>query len=502
MTVVSSLGKAAALALFSVPLANCGTSNRFTPAALESQASDPQVRAFYEARSWQAAWDRGSERRLREAISKAHAHGLRADMFLKAPLPKDRVEREAALSRAAIGYASALARRYVDPTTISKIYTLPRPNPDVAAGLARALEQDRLDAWLDSLPPATEEYRALSRAYLHFLAIASRTNTTPPPVEPGKALEPGGRDSRLPAIAAALATNGYLAPLKAGTAAPTRYSGAIVEAVKRLQGDYGLKVDGVIGIDTINALNTGPADRARQLAVALERLRWLDRDPPATRIDVNTGAAFLDYWRGGRRVDRRRVVVGEPGWETPRLASPVFQLVANPMWRVPDSIYEDELAEKGPGYFASQHMQWRDGRLVQLPGPKNALGQVKLDMRNEHSIYLHDTPAKALFAEAERHRSHGCVRIEKAVEFAMRLAADDGVLPKFQEALAGEDESYVKLKAEIPVRLLYHTAFLDGGRVQLRPDVYGWDDDVARALGLGRVRARPVHQHRKGDVGP
>jgi murein L,D-transpeptidase YcbB/YkuD len=147
-------------------------------------------------------------------------------------------------------------------------------------------------------------------------------------------------------------------------------------------------------------------------------------------------------------------------------------------------------------------MQWRDGRLVQLPGPKNALGQVKLDMRNDHSIYLHDTPAKALFAEAERHRSHGCVRVEKAVEFAMRLAADEGVLAKFQEALAGEDESYVKLKAEIPVRLLYHTAFLDGGRVQLRPDVYGWDDDVARALGLGRVRARPVHQHLKGDVGP
>ena len=502
VTFVSSLGKTLCLALFSVSLASCGTADRFSPAALESEVGESQLRAFYEARGWQAAWDRGSEKRLRQAIAGAHAHGLRVDMFLKEPLPDDPNRREAALTKAAIGYASALAKGYSDPRRISKIYTLPRPKPDIAAGLAKALDQGGLEEWLASLPPATDEYRALSRAYRQHLAIAARTESLPPAVVPGKAIEPGGRDSRLPGIAAALAANGYLAPPEAGSPPPTRYSDALVGAVKRLQGDYGLEVDGVIGTGTINALNTSPADRARQLAVALERLRWLDRNPPDTRIDVNTAAAFLNYWREGRHSDRRRVVVGEPGWETPRLSSPVVQLVANPMWRVPDSIYEDELAAKGPAYFASQHMEWRNGRLVQLPGPKNALGKVKLDMRNDHSIYLHDTPAKPLFAEAERHRSHGCVRVENAVDFALLLAADDGQQAKLLEALAGEDESYVKLKTQIPVRLLYHTAFLDNGRVQLRPDVYGWDDDVARALGLGRVRARPVYEHRKGDVGP
>jgi L,D-transpeptidase YcbB len=323
-----------------------------------------------------------------------------------------------------------------------------------------------------------------------------------PAVQPGEMLKPGGRDARLPAIVASLVSNNYFPAAAAASPSTARYSGAIVNAVKRLQTDYGLKPDGVIGIDTVNALNTGPADRARQLAVALERLRWLERDPPATRIDVNTGGAFLDYWRDGRHSDRRRVVVGEPGWETPQIASPIFRVVANPYWRVPDSIYEDELAEKGPGYFAAQHMQWRDGRLVQLPGPKNALGKVKLDMRNRQSIYLHDTPAKALFAEPERHRSHGCVRVENAVDFALILAAHHGELFEFTKALQKDDETFVKLKREVPVRLLYHTAFYDDGKVQLRPDVYGWDDAVARALGLGRVKARPVHKHLKGDVGP
>jgi murein L,D-transpeptidase YcbB/YkuD len=423
-------------------------------------------------------------------------------MFLKEPLPTDAIKREAALSKAAIGYASALASGYVNPAKISKIYSVPRPKSDIGAGLARALERGALQDWLGSLAPATDEYRALSQAYLHHLTLASATKALPAAVVPGKALKPGARDARLPAIAAALVANGYLAAPAAGTAPPPRYDRAMVDGVKRLQSDYGLKADGVIGIDTVNALNTGPADRGRQLAVALERLRWLDRDPPATRIDVNTGAAVLDYWRDGRHSDRRRVVVGEPGWETPQIASPIVQLVANPIWRVPDSIYEDELAAKGPGYFASQHMEWRDGRLVQLPGPKNALGKVKMDMTNRHSIYLHDTPAKPLFAEPERHRSHGCVRVENAVDFALILAAHHGELFKFTEALRKDDETYVKLKTQVPVRLLYHTAFFDEGKVQLRPDVYGWDDDVARALGLGRVKARPVHRHQKGDVGP
>jgi len=59
----------------------------------------------------------------------------------------------------------------------------------------------------------------------------------------------------------------------------------------------------------------------------------------------------------------------------------------------------------------------------------------------------------------------------------------------------------VKLKKPIPVRLMYQTAFWDGSRVQFRPDVYGWDDSVAAALGLVRgVKWQPVEQ--SADIGP
>ena len=125
-------------------------------------------------------------------------------------------------------------------------------------------------------------------------------------------------------------------------------------------------------------------------------------------------------------------------------------------------------------------------------------------MQNDHAIYLHDTPAKALFAENERHRSHGCIRVHNALQFARVLAQADGVLPQFEQAMGKDEETFVKLNSEIPVRLMYHTAFLDNaGQVQFRTDAYGWDEDVARALGREARETRTLRAHeRGGDIGP
>jgi murein L,D-transpeptidase YcbB/YkuD len=495
----SSFGRAICLALFSVTLATCGDDRgALVP---KSEVEGAQSRAFYEARQWASAWDEDSGDELQKALANAPAHGLRADMFLSGPMPDDPGERDIALTRAALLYASALASGYVDPKSLGNVYTIPRPKPDLAKGLSQALTNGEVGSWLESLAPQTDEYRAMSKAYLQFRQLAAQTRTATIPA--GGMIRPGSRDPRITAIAEALQANGYLDALPGEPQNPPRYLPELVAAVKRLQADYGMEPDGIIGTATIEALNRGPADRARRLAVGMERLRWTERDPPPTRIDVNTAATFLDYWRDGAHAGRRRVVTGEPGWETPQLQSPMVRLVAHPIWRVPDSIWEDELAAKGAAYYAANHMTFRDGKLVQLPGPKNALGEVKFDMENDHSIYLHDTPAKTLFAESERHRSHGCIRVEGALDFAMQLASEQGVLSELQEGLSKGDESFVKLKRAIPVRLLYRTAYLDGGTVRIVPDIYGWDDPIAARLGLGAVSPRRKHVHRRGvDVGP
>jgi murein L,D-transpeptidase YcbB/YkuD len=144
----------------------------------------------------------------------------------------------------------------------------------------------------------------------------------------------------------------------------------------------------------------------------------------------------------------------------------------------------------------------KDGYYVQQSGPKSALGLVKFDMQDDEAIYLHDTPAKSVFAQDDRHRSHGCVRVENAVQFATALAQQEGVLDPFKQAMQKDDQSFVKLPNEIPVRLLYQTAFWDGSRIQFRRDVYGWDENVAKALGLAQGEPQKIDQPESSDVGP
>jgi murein L,D-transpeptidase YcbB/YkuD len=245
-------------------------------------------------------------------------------------------------------------------------------------------------------------------------------------------------------------------------------------------------------------------DLSRQLAANLERRRWLARTPPAHRIDVNTTAAFLGYVKPGAPTFWTRTVVGRADHPTPSIQGAFHRLIANPPWRVPTDIAEKEIFPKGPRYMAREHMRVVGGRVEQAPGPKSALGLVKFDVEDPYDIYLHDTPSKSLFAARDRHKSHGCVRVQGAVDFARGVAAETGKLDAFGRALASRDTSQVELDQSIAVRMLYHTAYVDQtGQLQYAPDVYGSDDTLADALS-GRSQAAAVRrtQPSAAEFGP
>jgi murein L,D-transpeptidase YcbB/YkuD len=506
---------------------------QIAPAELRAAVSDERVRRFYEARQWQPVWGEEQERTLAAALQDSRRHGLDARRYLQpVQAASGAAAKEAALTLAALSYADTLARGQSDPKRLHEVYEIPRPEAEVVGGLAGAVEQGNVAEWLAGLAPQDPEYRALSEAYLRYSEAAAGEQA--PAVTGGGSIKVGDSDPRVPGIAAALRSHGYLpaqpAPAQgqqqqqgqqpqqgqkaqpkqaAPAASATTYTPEMAAAVRRVQEDYGINPDGVIGSSTLDILNATARDRARQLAVNLERRRWLARTSPQTRIDVNTAAAFLDYWRDGQLADSRKVVVGQPEWETPPLQSPIVRLVANPPWTVPESIEQEELLPKGSGYLARNGFtRNRNGRLVQEPGPQAALGQVKMDMSNAHAIYLHDTPHKGGFARAERHMSHGCVRVSDAIGFATLLAEHDGKRDQFERALAKKNEEDkpqeggVQLANPIPVRLLYHSVYLDrSGRLLFRPDAYGWDEAVAQALGLP-ARQRPSVRRHAGDIGP
>ena len=463
-----------------------------TPEALRSAVGDDEaLRRFYEARQWQSAWNDEGAEKLNGALNNAVRHGLDPKLFTdEAGRGGSPVEREVARTKAALSYANALAHGRTDPTRLFEVYTVARNEVDVPAGLAQAVSQNNAAEWIEGLAPQDDEYRKLSEAYVQHLQATQQGQQGQP--------NPGGQAS---------SSQNSSGQNSSGQNSSAQNSSAQNQSAPKEQGK-------AKGRETPPGQQapTGARDRAVVLAVNLERRRWLARNPDGTRIDVNTAASFLRYHRDGQVADQRVVVNGEPGWETPELSSPMFRLVANPDWTVPESIEKDELANLSPAQLQRKNMARENGRIVQQPGPDNALGLVKLDMRNDEAIYLHDTPSKAAFQRPLRHLSHGCVRVSDAVGFARMIAEHNGKLEEFERAMRNPERetTMVDLGRELPVRLLYHTAFLDGDRLTFAPDPYGWDAKVAEALGLpappasqaAEESAEEKRRRRDGDFGP
>lgn len=469
-------------------------------AALAGTPEDDPASRFYAQRGYVLAWSGADQAALLAQIADSDRHALNpAEFDPKLDEAKTAAERDVRLTRAAIAYASALAMGRVNPEQVEEIFTLRRNVTDVVGGLDLALKQGQFAAWLNGLPPTDKGYQGLSSAYLRYRAIAQKGGW--PAFVPGAdAIQPGSSDPRVAAVAARLLAEGDLsAPFEGKT-----YSGVLVEAMKTFQVRHGLLDDGVIGLDTQDELAATAEDRARQIATNLERRRWLARSVAAERIDVNTAASILVYWRDNQPVHGSRVVNGKSTTPTPSLEASFSTVLANPPWNVPAGIAAKEILPKGRAYLQRSNMYVVDGRVVQRPGPGSALGAVKFELQNPYAIYLHDTPSKSAFSKYQRHLSHGCVRVENAADFArMLLSTDPAALAEFDAAQAAKQTERVSLGREIPVRLLYWTAFMTGAdRVAFRKDVYGLDSSLGQALGVGRLSFEPTDRTKSSDIGP
>ncbi len=258
----------------------------------------------------------------------------------------------------------------------------------------------------------------------------------------------------------------------------------------------------------------GPPDpaRVRQLVANLERWRWLPRRLDVPYLVVNIPAFELQLVDTGGAATTSRVILGRTDWRTPMVHSAVTHVVLAPPWRVPAEITRRELLPliRADTSYLRRHgfdvyrpgraspvdpatVDWtlpdslQKVRLVQRPGPANPLGRVKLVFANQFAIGLHDTPAPHLFDSQDRALSHGCVRVESALELAARLLAGTGGWDLAR--LAGVADTgktrWIALPRPVPVYVTYFTAWVDDeGVPQFRDDVYGWDDALATALGF------------------
>ena len=271
-------------------------------------------------------------------------------------------------------------------------------------------------------------------------------------------------------LKARLQAEGYLPP---DPVAPS----AIVAALKVYQTGNGLTADGQLNERTAMMLNVPPAARAQQIAANMERLRWMPHVLGGRYIMVNVPDASLVLMESGQQALVSRVVVGAPDKATPILAAKAVVVTINPAWHVPKSIVAKEILPKldrDSGYLQSKHMEMENGEVVQLPGPDNALGQVKFELPNVFNVYLHDTPSKRAFLSDDRAQSHGCVRVEQIRPLAEHVLgiSDD----ELQQAVSGGKTEVRRLQQPIPVYIQYFTAIArEGGQTGFRADIYGRD---------------------------
>lgn len=474
------------------------------PAAIQ-----PDVRAFYEMNGWRPVWTPERLRVLRDAAGRAERHGLSpADFFDFDALAAVPATAEMRTTAAALGYGRVLAEGRVRPETVEDLWEMQKNRVDLPFGLNDALAQNRLVDWFEGLAPTDIGYSNLSAGYVRYRRMI-REGRSWPVFQAGPTIEPGTSDPRIPVLIERLVAEGDLSAADGARLAGmgTFYGPELEEAVRGFQVRHGLASDGRIGTGTQRSLSASSEDRARQIALNLERRRWLKRDLAPERIEVNTAAAIMVYWKDGKPVHSNRVVVGSPANQTPSLEKQFASVVANPPWYVPASIARNEILPRGPGYLAANNMFISNGQVIQRAGPTAALGYVKFELRDSYAIFLHDTPTKSAFNLAMRQRSHGCVRVQDAVEFArLLLSPDPMLLAEFDEAQDTRETKRIQTGREITVRLLYWTAFVDGqGRVAFREDVYGRDDKLAEALGIAVSLPKPVDDGRgrdADDVGP
>lgn len=390
---------------------------------------------------------------------------------------------------------------------------------DPARWMFDAIVTQDVTAALDGLRPHTPTYAALQGALEHYRAIAAAGGWLAVPG--GASLKPGTRDNRVMVLRERLAAE--YAGIFATTPDSALFDPELERAVRAFQRRNGLTVDGVVGKQTLAALNVTVATRIDTLRVNLERIRWIFRDIEDELLVVNIAAFQAAYLRNGEIAWRARAVVGRPYRQTPIFKSRLTHVITNPTWTVPPTILRKDVLPamaRDPAYLEMKHLRVIDraGKPVdprtidwgrtrtegfpyvvrQDPGPHNALGRIKFMFPNPHFVYLHDTPSRELFARAERTFSSGCIRVERPFELAGLLLGGDPAW-QVEKVLDENRPRRFNLDHAVTVMLLYLTAFAEAdGEVQFRRDVYARDAGVLRVLD-GPFTFSPPRGYRAAD---
>jgi L,D-transpeptidase YcbB len=325
----------------------------------------------------------------------------------------------------------------------------------------------------------------------------------------GQTLKLGSRGPGVLALRQRLVAGGDLAANRGNSQTFDSY---VEAAVKRVQARHGLGPTGVVGPQTLAALNTPADKRLRQLEINLIRMRQtLSKDLGVRHVTANIPAAYVETVENGRVATRHAAGVGKIDRQSPLITAQVVDINFNPFWTVPASIIKKDLIpkmQKEPNYLTDQKIRIFNKQGQELDpaqvnwfsdeatnymfrqdpgGEKNSMGFVRINIPNPHGVYMHDTPAKGIFGDDFRFVSSGCIRVQNVRDYIQWLLKetpgwDRGAIDR---AFASGERIDAKLTRPVPVHWVYVTAWATPeGTMQFRDDIYALD-----GFGPGAVTA-------------
>jgi murein L,D-transpeptidase YcbB/YkuD len=450
-----------------------------------------RLRTFYALRDYRPAWtDGGDAARARDVLRNASGEGLAAADYgadaIEPPAdgdPRKLARYDVLLTNSLLLYAHDVRQGRIAPDDAYADAEFRSHGYDYPAELQAALQEGSLEDFLKSLPPPQDGYRALRSLLARYRQIAAQGGWQQVPESQGTARRP------------------LLRRLKERLAAEdsAHASGNIRQALSRFQQNHGLKPTGSLDRETISELNVGTNARLAEIEANMERWRWLPRDFEQRHVEVNVPSAYLNVVDNGQTILGSRIVVGRETDPTPMLRAEATSITINPVWNIPSKIARNEILPKlkrNHSYFRTQRIRVVDRanmKLEQLPGPKNPLGTIRIDMPNRFNVYLHDTPGQSVFARNLRDESHGCMRVEQILGLAsIALGANSGdPIADLTDAINSKQTQTVPLPAPLPVYVVYWTVTAgNDGSARFWPDIYGRDEQL-----VAELQKRNVGEH-------
>jgi murein L,D-transpeptidase YcbB/YkuD len=429
---------------------------------------------------------------------------------------------DSAMSVTAARLVADLHYGRVDPSRAGHDLDVERDGLDVPAAVAALAASTDVGVTLDSFEPPMPHYQLLKKALARYQELARDPLLTQLPPLPARSVRADESYDGMPALRRLLVAVGDLSEPAANTGEPRNVlDSSSVAALQRFQARHGLDADGVLGKATFRALTTPMSLRAEQIALSMERTRWLPHrmDSPAIFVNVPQFRLFAFRHTGydARDLLRMDVIVGESfeGRQTPVFAADMRYVVLQPYWDVPYSILRKELLPEiqhdpdwierngyeiatGPGDDSGVAAATPENlrllaagklRLRQRPGPNNALGRVKFMFPNRHNVYLHDTPARSLFTRTRRAFSHGCIRVSDPMALLAHVLRNEPDWDEARTAAALEGPGPVRIPLSQPIRvyILYATAIAtEANGTFFFEDIYNHDSRLMGLLGSRR----------------